>query len=109
MYGPIGGSVGIGPQMNDSSVKLGEQCRGTQMKEALARMERELARLDELRDALEHALAPILRVEPTPCTSKSAPQDRAALAPLAEAISRFCEQANANGNALEGILRRIEL
>jgi len=71
-------------------------------------MEKELARLNELRDALEHALAPILRVEPTPGTSKNV-QERAPLVPLAEAISRFCDQVNATGNALEGILRRIEL
>jgi len=31
------------------------------------------------------------------------------LVPLAQAISRFCDQANATGNAMEDILRRIEL
>ena len=55
MYGPIGGSVGIGPQMSDSPAKLGEPCRGTQTQDELARMEKELARLNELRDALEFA------------------------------------------------------
>ena len=108
MYESMSGSMGIGPQMNDSPVKLGEQRRGTQTKDQFARLEKELARLDELRDALEHALAPVLRVEPTPGTSKNV-QERAALAPLAEAVSRFCDQANATGNALEDILRRIEL
>ena len=108
MYGAIGGSVGIGPQMNDSPVKVCEPCRSTQTQEQFARMERELARLDELRDALEHALAPILRGENTPCAIKNA-QERDPLVPLAQAISRFCDQANATGNAMEGLLRRIEL
>lgn len=108
MYKPIGGSVGTGPQMSDSPAKLGEQCRGTQTQEQFARMERELARLDELRDALEHALSPILRGESTLCAGKNV-QERSPLVPLAEAISRFCDQANATGNALEDILRRIEL
>ena len=108
MYGPIGGSMGIGPQMNDSPVKLGEQCRGTQTKDQFARLEKELARLDGLRDALEHALSPILRAVPGLCASKNA-QELAPLVPLAEAISRFCDQANATGNALEDILQRIEL
>ena len=109
MYGPIGGSVGIGPQMNDSPAKLGEPCRSTQTQEQVARMEKELARLNELRDALEHALAPILRGESTLCAAIKNVQERSPLVPLAEAISRFCDQANATGNALEDILRRIEL
>lgn len=106
MYGPIGGSVGTGPQMSDSPA--GEQCRGTQTQEQFARMEKELARLDECVTQLEHALSSILRAVPGLCTSKNA-QERAPLVPLAEAISRFCDQANATGNALEDILRRIEL
>ena len=108
MYGPIGGSVGIGPQMNDSPGKLCEPCRSTQTQEQVARMEKELARLNELRDALEHALAPILRGETSPCAITNA-QERDPLVPLAQAISRFCDQANATGNAMEDILRRIEL
>ena len=108
MYGPMSGSMGIGPLKNDSPVKLDEPCRSTQTKEQLARMEKELARLNELRDALEHDLAPILRGEPSPCAITN-DKGREPLVPLAEAISRFCEQANATGNALEGILRRIEL
>ena len=106
MYGPMSGSMGIGPQKNDTP---GEPCRSTQTQEQMARMEKELARLTELRDALEHDLAPILRGEPpSPC---GIPNDkgREPLVPLAEAISRFCDQANATGNVLEGILRRIEL
>ena len=97
-----------GPQKNDSPVKLGEPCRSTQTQEQLARMEKELARLNELRDALERDLAPILRGEPSTCGIPN-DKERAPLVPLAEAISRFCDQANAAGNALEGILRRIEL
>ena len=108
MYGPMSGSMGIGPQMNDSPVKLNEPCRSTQTQEQFARMEKELTRLNELRDALEHALSPILRGEPIPCGIKNA-QERAPLVPLAEAISRFCDQANATGNAMVGLLRRIEL
>lgn len=108
MYGPMGGSLATGPQMNDSPVKLGEPCRSTQTQEQMARMEKELTRLNELRAALEHDLAPILRGEPNECANKNV-QERAPLVALAEAISRFCEQANAIGNALEGILRRIEL
>ena len=108
MYGPMGGSMGIDPQKNDSPVELGGACRSTQTQEQLARMEKELARLNELRDALEHDLSPILRGEPSPCGIPD-DEERALLVPLAESISRFCDQANANGNALEGILRRIEL
>lgn len=108
MYGPMSGSMGIGPQMNDSPAKLGEPCRSTQTQEQLARMEKELARLHELRDALEHALAPILRGEPNLAGITNA-KERAPLVPLAEALSYFCDQANATGNSLEGILRRIEL
>ena len=110
MYGPIGGSIGIGPQMNDSPVKLGEPCRSTQTQEQFARMGKELARLNELRDALEHALAPILRGEPKPSLC-GIPNDkeRAPLVPLAESMSHFCDQANATGNAMEGLLLRIEL
>jgi hypothetical protein len=74
-------------------------------------MEKELARLDELRDALEHDLSPILRAGPMPsaCEIPNAKEERAPLVPLAEAISRFCDRVNATGNVLEGILRRIEL
>ena len=104
----MSGSMGIGPQKNDTPVKLDEPCRSTQTKEQLARMEKELARLNELRDALEHDLSPILREGPSPCAITN-DKGREPLVPLAEAISRFCEQANATGNALEGILRRIEL
>lgn len=108
MYGLMSGSMGIGHQVNDSPAKLGESSSSTQTQEQLARMEKELARLNELRDALEHALAPILRGEPNQAGITNA-KERAPLVPLAEALSRFCEQANATGNALEGILRRIEL
>jgi hypothetical protein len=77
----------------------------------MARIEKELARLNELRDALEHDLSPILRAVPKPsaCEIPITKEERAPLVPLAEAISRFCDQANAIGNALEDILRRIEL
>ena len=105
MYGPMSGSMGIGPQKNDTS---GEPCRSTQTQEQLARMEKELARLNELRDALEHDLDPILREGPSPFGIPN-DKDRAPLVPLAESISHFCDQVNATGNALEGILRRIEL
>lgn len=108
MYEPMSGSMVLGPRVNDSPARLGEPCRSTQTKEQLARMEKELARLNELRDALEHDLAPILREEPSPGAITN-DKGREPLVPLAEAISRFCEQANATGNALEGILRRIEL
>ena len=108
MYGPMSGSMGIDPQKNDSPVKLGEPCRSKQTQEQFARMEKELARLNELRDALEHDLSPILRGEPSPCAIPN-DKERAPLVPLAEAISRFCDQVNAIGNALEGILRRNEL
>lgn len=110
MYGPMSGSMGIGPQKNDSPVKLGEPCRSTQTQEQLARLEKELARLNELHDALEHDLAPILRAEPkpSPCEIPDA-KERAPLVPLAESISYCCDRANATGNAMEGLLRRIEL
>lgn len=108
MYGPMSGSMGIGPQKNDSPVKLGEPCRSTQTQEQMARMEKELARLNELRDALEHDLSPILRAESKACEITN-DKGREPLVPIAEAISRYCDQANAIGNALEGILRRIEL
>ena len=108
MYGPMSGSMGIGPQKNDSPVKLGEACRSTQTQEQFSRMEKELARLNELREKLEYALAPILRGEPKPSPC-GIPNDRAPLVPLAESMSHFCDQANATGNAMEGLLRRIEL
>jgi len=101
--------MGIDPKKNDSPVGLGEQCRSTQTQEQMARIEKELARLNELLDALEHDLSPILRGEPSPCTIPITKEERAPLVPLAGAISRFCDQANAIGNALEDILRRIEL
>ena len=101
MYGPMSGS-------NDSPVKLGEPCRSTQTQEQFARMEKELARLNELRDKLEHDLSPILRAEPKACEITN-DKGREPLVPIAEAISRFCDQVNATGNALEGILRRNEL
>lgn len=108
MYGPMGGSMGIGPQKNDAPVKLASACRSTQTQEQVARMETELARLNALREKLECALAPILREEPSQCAVTD-DKGREPLVPLAEAISRFCDQVNATGNALEGILRRIEL
>ncbi len=108
MYGPMSVSMGIGPQKNDPPVKLGEPCRSTQTQEQVARMEKELARLNALRDALEHGLAPILREEPSECAITN-DKGREPLVPLAEAISRFCDQVNAIANTLEGILRRIEL
>ena len=80
----------------------------TQTQEQLARMEKELARLNELREKLEYALAPILREGTSPCAITN-DKGREPLVPLAEAISRFCDQANAIGNALEDLLRRIEL
>ena len=108
MYGPMSGSMGIGTQNNDSPVKLDEPCRSTQTQEQLARMEKELGRLNELREKLEYALAPILREGPSPFGIPN-DKERAPLVPLAESISRFCDQANAIGNATEGLLRRIEL
>ena len=108
MYEPMGGSMGIGLQKNGSTVELGEPCRSTQTQEQMRRMEKELARLNELRDALEHDLSPILRVEPKACETAN-DKGREPLVPIAEAIYRFCDQVNATGNALEGILRRIEL
>ena len=108
MYGPMSGSMGIDPQKNDSPVGVGEPCRSTQTQGQLARMEKALARLNELRDAFELALAPILRCGPGPCGTPKA-KEREPLVPLAESISHFCDQANATGNAMEDILRRIEL
>lgn len=109
MYGPMSGSMGIGFPMNELAAKPSEPCRSTtQTQEQLARMEKELGRLNELRDALEHALIPILRGDPN-ANGPVVGKERSPLVPLAEAISRFCEQANATGNALEGLLRRIEL
>ena len=80
----------------------------TQTQEQLARMEKELARLNELREKLEYALAPILREGPSPFGIPN-DKERAPLVPLAESISHFCDQANATGNAMEGLLLRIEL
>ncbi len=110
MYGPMSGSMGIEPQKNDSPVQLVEPCRSTQTQEQFARLGNELAKLNELRDALEHALAPILRGEPKPgpCGIPDA-KERAPLVPLAESMSHFCDQVNATVNVMEGLLRRLEL
>ena len=110
MYGPMSGSMGIGipQQQSCEREKALEPTRSTQTKEQMVRMEKELAKINELKDALEHVLSPILLGEPNPPGLQNG-KERAPLVPLAEALSRFCDQANATGNALEGILRRIEL
>ena len=109
MYGPTSGGMGIGLVNGCQPMGVPETCKNTQTSEQLSRLGKSLGRLNDLKEALENVLSPVLRCEPKCENRPEVGVEQEPLVPLADAISRFHQNVNATCNSLEDIIRRVEL